>query len=48
MKNLNIRVSDELYWKFKRLQSKLEAKRNEDVLVWLLKLKEVCGRVSFD
>jgi hypothetical protein len=32
MKNLNLRISDDLYWAFKGLQSKFKVKKNEDIL----------------
>jgi thioredoxin-like negative regulator of GroEL len=36
MPNLNLRLSDEIYWRFQKAKVKLKAKTNEEALLKLL------------
>ena len=38
MPNLNLRIDDETYWRFKAIKAKLKAKTNEDALKKLMGL----------
>lgn len=38
MPNLNLRIDDKTYWKFKETKTKLKAKTNEEALKKLMEL----------